>query len=67
MKPLTIGQVAHRSGVGIETVRFYERVGLLAKPARTLSGYRQFDEEVIGRLQFIQRANSGFCREERMA
>jgi MerR family mercuric resistance operon transcriptional regulator len=65
MKPLTIGQVAHRSGVGIETVRFYEREGLLAKPARTLSGYRQFDEEVIGRLQFIQRAKElGFTLNE---
>src|SRR5260370_1247836 len=65
MNPLTIGQVAHRSGVGIETVRFYEREGLLAKPARTLSGYRQFDEEIIGRLQFIQRAKElGFTLNE---
>jgi Hg(II)-responsive transcriptional regulator len=55
-KPLTIGQVARRSGVGIETVRFYEREGLLAKPPRTASGYRQFDEDVIARLQFIGRA-----------
>lgn len=65
MKPLTIGQVAHRSGIGIETVRFYERKGLLAKPARTLSGYRQFDEEIIARLQFIQRAKElGFTLKE---
>jgi MerR family transcriptional regulator, copper efflux regulator len=65
MKPLTIGQVAHRSGVGIETVRFYEREGLLAKPERTVSGYRQFDEEVIARLEFIQRAKElGFTLNE---
>uniref|UniRef100_A0A7C2JZL3 Heavy metal-responsive transcriptional regulator n=1 Tax=Schlesneria paludicola TaxID=360056 RepID=A0A7C2JZL3_9PLAN len=65
MKPLTIGQVAHRSGVGIETVRFYEREGLLPTPARTASGYRQFDEEVIARLQFIQRAKElGFTLNE---
>ncbi len=65
MKPLTIGQVAHRSGVGIETVRFYEREGLLAKPARTLSGYRQFNEDVIARLRFIQRAKElGFTLNE---
>ncbi len=65
MKPLTIGQVSSRSGVGIETVRFYERVGLLPKPARSLSGYRQFDEEVIARLQFIQRAKDlGFTLNE---
>ena len=65
MKPLTIGQVAHQSGVGIETVRFYEREGLLTKPARTASGYRQFDEEVIARLLFIQRAKElGFTLNE---
>lgn len=65
MKSLTIGQVARTAGVGIETVRFYEREGLLAKPARTLSGYRQFDEEVIARLQFIQRAKElGFTLNE---
>lgn len=64
-KPLTIGQVARRSGVGIETVRFYEREGLLAKPARTASGYRQFDENVITRLRFIQRAKElGFTLNE---
>ncbi len=65
MKPLTIGQVSSRSGVSIETVRFYEREGLLTKPERTLSGYRQFDEEVIARLQFIQRAKElGFTLNE---
>jgi Hg(II)-responsive transcriptional regulator len=63
--PLTIGQVARRSGVGIETVRFYEREGLLAKPPRTSSGYRQFDEEVIARLSFIQRTKElGFTLNE---
>ena len=65
MKPLTIGQVANQAGIGIETVRFYEREGLLAKPARTASGYRQFDEEVIARLLFIQRAKElGFTLNE---
>ncbi|MBE7461868.1 MAG: heavy metal-responsive transcriptional regulator [Planctomycetes bacterium] len=65
MKLLTIGQIAIRSGVGIETVRFYEREGLLAKPERTQSGYRQFDEEVISRLMFIQRAKElGFTLNE---
>lgn len=65
MKPLTIGQVAHRSGVGIDTVRFYEREGLLAKPTRNHSGYRQFDVGVIARLQFILRAKElGFTLNE---
>lgn len=62
---LTIGQVARRSGVGIETVRFYEREGLLAQPPRSSSGYRQFNEDVIARLQFIQRAKElGFTLNE---
>ncbi|MBI3836630.1 MAG: heavy metal-responsive transcriptional regulator [Planctomycetia bacterium] len=65
MKPLSIGHVARRGGVGVETVRFYEREGLLPKPTRTLSGYRQFDEEIIGRLRFIRRAKElGFTLNE---
>ena len=52
MKPLTIGQVARRSGVGVETVRFYEREGLLNRPARSpSSGYRLYEEEVVARLR----------------
>lgn len=65
MKPLTIGQIAERSGVGIETVRFYEREGLLAKPGRTEAGYRQYGEEVVARLRFIKRAKElGFSLRE---
>src|SRR5260370_25014646 len=66
MKPLTIGQVARRTGVGIETMRFYEREGLLNRPARSpSSGYRLHEEEVIARLQFIQRAKElGFTLNE---
>ncbi len=56
MKPMTIGQVSKESGVGIETVRFYEREGLIPKPDRSASGYRQFGETTIDRLHFIQRA-----------
>lgn len=50
MKGLTIGEVAGQAGVGVETVRFYERKGLLAEPERRASGYRQFDEGVVDRL-----------------
>jgi MerR family mercuric resistance operon transcriptional regulator len=65
VKPLTIGEVARLSGVGIETVRFYEREGLLAKPLRTSSGYRKFDAEAVARLQFIRRAKElGFTLNE---
>jgi MerR family mercuric resistance operon transcriptional regulator len=56
MKRLTIGQVARQAGVGIETIRFYERQGLLEPPARKESGYRQYDDEAVRRLQFIRRA-----------
>ena len=65
MKTLTIGQVARRAGVGVETVRFYERNGLLEEPKRGTSGYRQFDEHVVHRLQFIRQAkNLGFTLNE---
>jgi DNA-binding transcriptional MerR regulator len=56
MKPLTIGQVAKRAGIGVETVRFYEREGLLEGPRRKPSGYRQFHEGIAARLRFIRRA-----------
>ncbi len=56
MQPMKIGQVAKRSNVGIETIRYYEREGLLAKPQRRPSGYRQYDMSVVSRLQFIRRA-----------
>ena len=62
---LTIGKVAKASGVGIETVRFYEREGLLEQPARKLSGYRQYDAEAIARLRFIKQAQRlGFTLRE---
>lgn len=65
MKPLTIGQLAGRAGVGIETIRFYEREGLLAEPARKESGYRQYSDDVVDRLRFIKRAKDlGFSLKE---
>jgi Hg(II)-responsive transcriptional regulator len=65
MKMLTIGQVARRAGVGVETVRFYEREGLLEEPPRRASGYRQYDEQVVKRLHFIKRAQHlGFSLKE---
>ena len=56
MGALTSGQLAKKAGVGVETLRFYEREGLLAKPARTMSGYRQYPTETVERVQFIRRA-----------
>lgn len=53
---LTIGKVAKAAGIGIETVRFYERKGLIEEPPRTESGYRQYPSETVDRLRFIRRA-----------
>jgi MerR family mercuric resistance operon transcriptional regulator len=53
---LTSGQLAKKCGVGVETLRFYEREGLLAKPARSGSGYRQYPAEAVDRVRFIRRA-----------
>lgn len=65
MSALKIGEVAKRSEVGIETIRYYERQGLLAEPDRRPSGYRQYDESVVARLQFIRRAKQlGFTLAE---
>src|SRR5919108_6064691 len=65
MKMLSIGQVARRAGVGVETVRFYEREGLLEEPPRRASGYRQYSEQVVTRLHFIKRAQKlGFSLKE---
>ena len=65
MKTLTIGQLAGRAEVGVETVRFYERKGLLEEPERRSSGYRQYDERGVDRLRFIRRAKElGFTLNE---
>lgn len=65
MKPMRIGEVAGKAGVGIETIRYYEREGLLATPNRRPSGYREYDESAIARLQFIRRTKElGFSLDE---
>jgi MerR family mercuric resistance operon transcriptional regulator len=65
MKPMTVGQVARQTGVGVETVRFYEKNGLLQEPTRRASGYREYDEETVNTLRFIQRAKEvGFTLSE---
>jgi DNA-binding transcriptional MerR regulator len=62
---MTIGQVAKLSGVGVETIRFYERVGVLPKPTRKASGYRLFDLDTVRRLQFVRRVqDAGFSLKE---
>ena len=62
---MTISQVARLAGVGVETVRFYEREGLLAQPARPDSGCRDYPPEVVKRIHFIRRAKElGFSLKE---
>lgn len=62
----TIGHAARRASVGIETIRFYERRGLIKQPARPQSGgYRFYDDEVIERIRFIRQAQElGFSLRE---
>ena len=65
METLTIGKVARLANVGIETIRFYEREGLLETPARRPSGYREYPREAADRLRFIRRARElGFSLKE---
>jgi MerR family copper efflux transcriptional regulator len=62
---LTIGRIAQSAGVAIDTIRFYEREGLLPAPKRRPSGYREYDESAVSRLRFIRRAKDlGFTLEE---
>ena len=65
MNGMTIGKVASRTGVGIETIRFFERQGLIAEPARRPSGYRDYPPDVIERVRFIKKAKElGFSLRE---
>jgi Hg(II)-responsive transcriptional regulator len=64
-KTLTIKKVADQAGVGVETVRFYEREKLIPVPPRTDSGYRQYPLEAVSRIKFIKRAQAlGFTLPE---
>ena len=65
MEALTRGKLAQRVGVHLETVRFYEKEGLLPPASRTASGYRQFAEAAVNRLEFVKRAKElGFSLAE---
>jgi len=64
-RALRIGEVAKASGVAVETLRFYERRGLLGRPHRTGANYRVYDRAVLERLAFIKRAQAvGFTLDE---
>lgn len=65
MESIGIGTLARRAGVGIDTVRYYERNGLIAPQGRLPSGYRRYGELEVARLRFIRRAQAlGFTLKE---
>lgn len=54
-KPMNIGALSKATGVNIETIRYYERIGLLPEPERTPAGYRQYGQDHLRRLSFIRK------------
>jgi MerR family mercuric resistance operon transcriptional regulator len=65
MESLTIGMLAKKAGVNIETIRYYERRGLIPRPPRKDSGYRQYSDDMAIRIQFIRHAKDlGFSLNE---
>ncbi len=62
---MKIGDLAREAGVGVDTVRYYERRGLLPEPSRQASGYRRYGSVDVGRLRFVRRAKDlGFALPE---
>lgn len=65
MQGMRIGEVARQTGVNLQTVHYYERRGLLARPPRTASNYRLYTPEAIRRIRFVKRAQElGFSLSE---
>ena len=62
---LTIGKLAKQAEVTVETIRYYQRIGLLNEPAKALGSYRHYPPDAIGRIRFIKRAQqAGFTLKE---
>ena len=65
MEKLSIGELARQANVNIETIRYYERRGLISEPPRTKSGHRQYSPEAVRRTDFIKRCQAlGFSLKE---
>ncbi len=65
MKAMTIGKAARQAGVNVETIRFYERRGLIEQPPRPDRSFRQYSPEIIKRVRFIREAQElGFSLRE---
>jgi DNA-binding transcriptional MerR regulator len=65
VQPLRIGQVAQKTGLSVDAIRFYEKAGLLPRPVRTGAGYRLYNPPEVADLEFIQKAQRlGFSLNE---
>lgn len=65
METLRTGEVARLAGVNVETLRFYERQGILPEPPRRMSGYREYPAETVDLIRFVKRAQElGFSLKE---
>jgi len=63
--PLTIGRLAKAAEVNVETIRYYQRVGLVNEPVKPLEGFRVYPEETVNRIRFIKRAQKlGFSLQD---
>ncbi|MBI4196016.1 MAG: Hg(II)-responsive transcriptional regulator [Betaproteobacteria bacterium] len=62
---LTIGRLARSAGVNVQTIRFYQRLGLIAKPPRPSGGARRYSSDMVVRIKFVKRAQAlGFSLDE---
>jgi Hg(II)-responsive transcriptional regulator len=65
MLAMTIARAARAAGVGVETIRFYERRGLIAQPRKPTDGFREYDSDIVARIRFIRQAQElGFSLRE---
>lgn len=65
LKNLTIGRLARETGVNVETVRYYQRIGLITEPPKPKEGYRVYPQDTITRIRFTKRAQQlGFTLQE---
>jgi len=63
--PLTIGRLAKHAGVNIETIRYYQRIGIIKEPVKPLNGYRIYSTDITKKILFIKRAQKlGFSLKE---
>lgn len=62
---ITIGKLAKQANVNVETIRYYERIGMIVQPTKPFSGYRQYNKSLVNTLKFIKRAQQlGFVLSE---